>query len=63
MRWERLSDYAIRSGDWWIAKFCLGDRCRFTVYHDRALVGVFDNPKDAKACATGPKPSYPHKPA
>ena len=54
MIWERISDYAIKSGPWLIAKYVVGGKPVYGVCFKHERRGYFDDLAKAKALAETP---------
>ena len=48
MKWVVLSQYCIKSGDWFIAKYNLAGGVKYGLYHLNNIKGYFDTSKEAK---------------
>jgi hypothetical protein len=51
MIWTKLSEYCIKSGDWTIAKYHLGDKIKYGLYRLNDLKGFYSTADEAKAQA------------
>lgn len=51
MKWEKLSDHAISSGDWTISKALLDGTPRYTLWDGEVMIKVFRTLEEAKAMA------------
>lgn len=51
MKWLKISNYCIKSGDWTIAKYHLGDKIKYGLYRLNELKGFYSTSDDAKAQA------------
>lgn len=48
MKWKKLSDYAIQSGQYTISKAIVGDLEKFTLWEGEKMVGIFESAEEAK---------------
>jgi hypothetical protein len=51
MIWTKISEYCIKSGNWTIAKYHLGDKIKYGLYRLNESKGFFATADDAKAQA------------
>lgn len=48
MKWKKLSDYAIESGQYTISKANVDGQPRYTLWEGEKMLGIFDTPQEAK---------------
>lgn len=53
MKWTKISDYCIQSGDWTIAKYKLADRVKYGLWFMNEIRGFYDTADEAKANVNG----------
>ena len=51
MKWSKVSEYCIKSGDYLIAKYHLGDKIKYGLYRLNESKGFFATADEAKAQA------------
>ena len=49
MKWTKLSNYCIKSGDWTIAKYNVAGGVKYGLYHLNESKGYFNTSDEAKA--------------
>lgn len=48
MRFTKIDEYHLRSGEWTIAKYSVTDVTKYLLWRDKVLVDVFDDADSAK---------------
>lgn len=48
MRWRNVDTYHLKSDEWTIARYKVGDAVRFILWHGNALIDAFGSVEDAK---------------
>ncbi len=51
MKWSKVSEYCIKSGDYLIAKYHLGDKIKYGLYRLNESKGFYSTADEAKAQA------------
>jgi hypothetical protein len=49
MKWLKISNYCIKSGDWTIAKYNIASGVKYGLYHLNESKGFYPTANDAKA--------------
>lgn len=48
MQWVSVDKYHIKSGEWMIARYRVGDAVKYTLWSGSKILGVFDSSEEAK---------------